>query len=73
MPNMSYCRFQNTKPDLTDCLDALRDEESLSEEEAKAGKRMFTEFLEFCENMDIIDGFDRVGMEAMFEALCRDN
>ena len=34
---------------------------------------MFTEFLEFCEDMDIIDGFDRVGMEAMFEALCRDN
>ena len=27
MPNMSYCRFTNTRSDLNDCLDAIcRDE-----------------------------------------------
>jgi len=24
MPNMSYCRFENTARDLRDCLDAIR-------------------------------------------------
>ena len=26
MPNMSYCRFENTYNDLADCLAALKDE-----------------------------------------------
>lgn len=26
MPNMSYCRFENTYNDLCDCLTALKDE-----------------------------------------------
>lgn len=26
MPNMSYCRFENTYNDLVDCLAALKDE-----------------------------------------------
>ena len=25
MSNMSYCRFQNTRPDLEDCVEALED------------------------------------------------
>ena len=27
MPNMSYCRFENTSQDLDDCLEALSNEE----------------------------------------------
>ena len=27
MPNMSYCRFENTVRDVSDCLDAMRDME----------------------------------------------
>jgi hypothetical protein len=27
MPNMSYCRFENTSQDLNDCLEALSNEE----------------------------------------------
>ena len=39
MPNMSYCRFENTLNDLRDCLNALQEEgfatiESVSEREA---------------------------------------
>ena len=38
MPNMSYCRFQNTKYDLKDCLDNLWNISSM--DEAKARKRL---------------------------------
>lgn len=33
MPNMSYCRFQNTLTDLRDCLDALQSGKALSKDE----------------------------------------
>ena len=56
MANMSYCRFHNTRSDLNDCLEALREDKLLSEDEAKAGRRMFEEFLEFCQENFIITG-----------------
>lgn len=49
MPNMSYCRFQNTLSDLRDCEEALRDgaldggvdgEGDLSAEERYAALRL---------------------------------
>lgn len=42
MPNMSYCRFQNTVSDLRDCRDALyeHDADTLSEDEQKARRRL---------------------------------
>lgn len=30
MPNMSYCRFENTFKDLEDCYDALQEAEDLT-------------------------------------------
>lgn len=38
MPNMSYCRFENTVNDMQDCLNAIEDNEcnNLSEYEIKA-------------------------------------
>lgn len=46
MPNMSYCRFRNTKMDLEDCVYTLSDlmyneEEPLSPEEKAAADRMY--------------------------------
>jgi hypothetical protein len=40
MPNMSYCRFQNTLNDLRDCEEALADGDELSAEEARAAKKL---------------------------------
>lgn len=45
MPNMSYCRFQNTAMDLDDCQSALEamtnePERPLSREELAAAKRL---------------------------------
>lgn len=39
MANMSYCRFQNTLPDLKDCYDYI-DDDDLSEEEKRARKKL---------------------------------
>lgn len=55
MPNMSYCRFQNTVIDLQDCVDTLLSsdffEQELSPEELRAKRRL----LELCK--DITDRF----------------
>lgn len=46
MSNMSYCRFQNTRQDLSDCVDAMEEiiyldaDSRLSEDEYYALKRM---------------------------------
>jgi len=36
MPNMSYCRFQNTLSDLQDCYDNIEKKLSQDEHEARA-------------------------------------
>ena len=40
MPNMSYCRFENTVNDMQDCLNAIEDREinDLSDYEVKANE-----------------------------------
>lgn len=69
MANMSYCRFQNTRADLNDCLDALREGKLLSKCEAKSGRCMFDEFLEFCRENFIIADYDLGEIESFFEAV----
>lgn len=59
MSNMSYCRFQNTYGDLMECLDALEQQKPLSNEECRAAMRLFQSFLAFCQEEEIIEGFDR--------------
>ncbi|KKN06893.1 hypothetical protein LCGC14_1072700 [marine sediment metagenome] len=49
MSNMGYCRFQNTLSDLRDCYDSM-DDNDLSEEEAKARKRLVKLCQEITEN-----------------------
>lgn len=69
MSNMSYCRFTNTRADLNDCLDTLRRDERLSEMEVRAGRNMFTEFLTFCRDYDIIDDYDSQLVRDLFRDL----
>ena len=55
MANMSYCRFQNTKLDLEDCVQSLHDRDHLSDEEYNSMKRMreiAEEFLEASEDYE---------------------
>lgn len=67
MSNMSYCRFTNTRSDLADCIQALREDTSLSDFEVSAGKSMFREFLTFCRDADIIDDFDHDRINDLFD------
>ena len=67
MPNMSYCRFHNTRADLNDCLDALREGKPLSADEARDGRRMFVDFLDFCQESYIITGYDEDEIKALFD------
>ena len=45
MPNMSYCRFENTARDLQDCLEHMEGK-SLSETEKHARKRLILRCVE---------------------------
>ena len=69
MANMSYCRFTNTRSDMEDCLEALRDEKPLSDFEVRAGKAMFKDILEACQNYGIIDAFDGDEIDRLFDNL----
>lgn len=61
MSNMSYCRFENTFPDLKDCLEALGEGEKLSESEKKYARKMLKLMADFLLEQDIITA------EKMFE------
>lgn len=71
MANMSYCRFHNTRLDLEDCIEALRNEERLSSDEARAGRHLFDDFLSFCVDQGIIEDFDQEEIDTMFSRLER--
>lgn len=61
MPNMSYCRFENTLSDLVDCVNALEelqyDEEEISQREWHYAKKM----RDWCESY--IEQFDNLNEE----------
>lgn len=69
---MSYCRFQNTRSDMEDCLEALRAEQRLSVEEARAGRWMLDDILSYCRDAGIIESYDSEMLEVIFDRLARE-
>lgn len=65
MSNMHYCRFQNTRFDASECIDALRDREPLSATERNAAWEMLMQFLDWCYDEEIIDDYDNARIEAI--------
>lgn len=64
MPNMSYCRFENTIINMRECLNAIRDgdatDEVLSNSELEARNSMFA----MCEAlMDELSDLDEYGVK----------
>jgi hypothetical protein len=55
MTNMSYCRFENTSHDLTDCLEALQDPDEEMQDMNEYEKRAVTRLIETC--MQIAEDF----------------
>lgn len=72
MPNMSYCRFENTLGDLRDCMDNW-DDSGLSDTEKEARTRL----LELCrtvvENCADEDGNEVKVVVQCSDALCADH
>ena len=62
MANMSYCRFHNTRLDMMDCLDALREaedgHETISEDEIIYCVSMFDSIIDYLDEQGIIEDFD---------------
>jgi hypothetical protein len=49
MANMSYCRFENTRDNLRDCLEHINDED-VSKAESKARERLIKICIEIIED-----------------------
>jgi len=63
MPNMSYCRFENTSGDIADCIEALNDadwdlEEMLENASSKHEARAMRRFVKLCR--EVAEGFENV-------------
>ena len=66
MSNMSYCRFQNTRLDLKDCVEALEEIEEngqlvsneLSREELLAMREMVEWCERFIETVEVLDDME---------------
>ena len=67
MANMSYCRFQNTKKDLDDCITALENLDINSKEEKKAAKHMIENFLDWCVSENIIEDYSLERIHELLE------
>lgn len=62
MANMSYCRFHNTRLDMDDCIETLREaewgEERISEDEIGYCRMMFDTIIDYLDEEGLIDEFD---------------
>lgn len=62
MANMSYCRFANTRIDVEDCIDALREAEwnddKISEDEIGYCRMMFDNIIDYLDEEGLINEFD---------------
>ena len=58
MPSMSYCRFQNTLPDFSECVDTVHDD--LSEAESRARKRLILQAAAMLESIGITINHEEV-------------
>lgn len=50
MPNMSYCRFENTLGDLQECLNAIDDRDISSDREKTKAKKLLKIMAEYLVN-----------------------
>lgn len=75
MANMSYCRFENTKHDLNDCINAIVDREKISDNEAHHAKWMMQNIVDFLNDECLLtedntfdeEAFDRIIKEMQQE------
>lgn len=69
MSNMSYCRFQNTLADVYDCMNAIEEGETLSEQEADSAKKLFKTVLEVALDNRIISEWSEENIDTMIDEI----
>ena len=74
MPNMSYCRFENTNYDLNDCIAAIgrmmdSQEGPLSERELRAAKQLAGNALELVSMLADLAGLDMDDLDSSLDPL----
>lgn len=71
MANMSYCRFFNTNLDMSDCLEAIWDGETLGGDELIACRNMFQNILGYFEDICVIEEIDWNEFEKWIESISK--
>ena len=74
MPNMSYCRFENTNYDLDDCIVAIgrmmdSQEGPLSDRELRAAKQLAGNALELVSMLADLAGLDMDDLDSSLDPL----
>lgn len=67
MANMSYCRFENTKKDVRDCIDMLAERNISSNSERRSAKQMLQSILNYCQEEGIIQDYDSTRLIEVIE------
>jgi len=67
MPNMSYCRFENTLIDVNDCINALEERNISSNREKSKASKMLTSICKFLVVEGIIDNYDQDIINGLIE------
>ena len=70
---MSYPQLRGTMRELNQFLDSIRQDEMMYEEQARAGRGIFDEFLTFCRDYGIIYHFNEERVDAIFTGLTRED
>ena len=70
--NMSYCRFQNTRGDVRECLNALSEREKLSADEHYAAQGMLMSIISFLQEEGIIDTVNNEPLNGIINE-CKEN
>ena len=68
---MSYCRFFNTNLDMSDCLEAIWNGETLSGDELIACRNMFQNILGYFEDICVIEEIDWNEFEKWIESISK--
>lgn len=67
MANMSYCRFNNTRLDMLDCINALQEGCNISDEEKHKARMMFDEIATFMVECGVINSYDDKAMNDIID------
>lgn len=67
--NMDYCRFNNTRMALDECIESMENNEVSSYSELDEAERMLNNMLDFLMDNDIVEDFDNESLELVIDEM----